>query len=287
MNHQSPIANHQIIINTQFSNNQTKGCLVIRLLVIGIYLIIGSSVIGVFSNAYALNLDKMRNYFLSGDYDSSINEGEKILAGSSYPQDIDELYYLLGLSYLKDGNFLRASDIFEIILKEFKNSAFGDQAKLGLGDTYFLRGDFLEAGACYKELISSNPSTKLKAQVYYRLSQAGYKRGDTQAGKEYLDKLKQDFPSSPELKLDKDLSLLTDSPDPYYTVQVGAFLNIANARNLAQKLTESGYAAYIDQVNLAGKNSYRVRVGKLRTRQEAQDSERKLIYEGYPTKIYP
>jgi len=55
---------------------------------------------------------------------------------------LDELYYLLSLSYLKDGNYLRASDIFEIILREFKGSRFKEDALLALGDTYFLRGDY-------------------------------------------------------------------------------------------------------------------------------------------------
>lgn len=255
--------------------------------VIRAYFVICALCFVIAENAYALNLDKARYYFLSGDYTSCINEGEKILAGSSYSPDIDELYYILGLSYLKDGNFLRASDIFEIILKEFKNSVFRDEAKLGLGDTYFLRGDFTKAGNCYKELINSNPSTKIKAQVYYRLSEAGYKQGDTGQGKEYLDKLKQEFPLSPELRLNKDLYPPSDSPDLYYTVQVGAFSNITNAKNLTQKLIQQGYPAYMEGLSSQGKTSYRVRVGKLRLRQEAIDLEKKLSYEGYPTKIYP
>jgi outer membrane protein assembly factor BamD (BamD/ComL family) len=239
------------------------------------------------TNAYALNLDKLKGYFLSGDYAQAINEGEKILAGSTYSKGIDELYYLLGLSYLKDGNYLRASDIFEIILREFKNSAFREEAMLGLGDTYFLRGDFAKAKGYYKDLINKYPHTKLKAQLYYRLSQVGYKQSDIKQGKEYLDRLKQDFPLSPELRINRDLCLLSDFPDAYYTVQVGCFANIANAQNLAQKLAQAGYPVYMEELNLQGKTSYRVRVGKLRLRQEAMDLEKKLSYEGYPTKIYP
>lgn len=236
---------------------------------------------------YALNLEKAKIYFLSGDYSSCIKEGERILAGSSYSPDIDELYYILGLSYLKDENFLRASDIFEIILKEFKNSPFRDEAQLGLGDTYFLKGDFVKAGDCYRELMNNNPSTKLKAQAYYRLSQVGYKQGDSGQGKEYLDKLKQDFPFSPELKLSQDLSLPSDPSGLYYTVQVGAFSNPTNARNLTQRLIQNGYPAYIEELASGGNISYRVRVGKLQLRQEVLALEKKLASEGYPTKVYP
>jgi len=239
--------------------------------------------------SYALNLDKVKVYFLEGDYKSAILEGEKILASYRQASDLDELYYILGLSYLKDGNFLRASDIFEIILKEFKNSTFKEEAKLGLGDTYFLRGGYGQAEGHYKELIDNNPRTKLKAQVYYRLSQIGFKKGDTQQGKEYLDKLKQDSPVSPELKLNKDLYAAANSFSGfYYTVQVGSFSSSINAKNLTQKLIEEGYAAYIEEVSSSdGKSIYRVRVGKLTSRWEAIELEKKLSGEGYPTKICP
>jgi tetratricopeptide (TPR) repeat protein len=234
---------------------------------------------------YALNLDKLKVYFLSGDYKSSILEGERILASSgSSSVGLDELYYILGLSYLKDGNYLRASDIFEIILKEFKDSAFKDDALLGLGDTYFLRGDYDKAQGQYQELIETNPRTKLRALVYYRLSQIGFKKGETQAAKEYLDKLKDNFPLNLEAKLNQGLYPLSDI---YYTVQVGSFSNRINANSLVQKLIGKGYPAYIEEVVSEGKTIYRLRVGKLRLRQEVLELENKLSQEGYPTKIYP
>jgi tetratricopeptide (TPR) repeat protein len=236
-------------------------------------------------NCYALDLEKAKIYLLQGDYKGAILEGEKLVAQDGRS---DELYYILGISYLKDGNYLRASDIFEIILREFKNSAFRDEAKLGLGDTYFLRGDFAKAEDYYKDLLNSNPETKLKAQLYYRLSQTRYKNGDTQQGKDYLDRLKLDFPLNLESSLNKDLYVSLDSSSgTYYTVQVGSFTNITNARNLTEKLIQKGYPAYMEEVSFNGQTSYRVRVGKLRLRQEIVSLENKLSQEGYPTKIYP
>jgi len=237
------------------------------------------------SNGYCLNIDKIKIYFLNGDYKSTISEGEKVLTKySAHSPNLDELYYILGLSYLKDGNYLRASDIFEIILKEFKDSLFKDEAKLSLGDTYFLKGDFDLAQGYYGELINSNPRTELKASLYYRLSQTGFKIGDTQAAKEYLDKLRTEFPSSLEIKLNKDLYALTDI---YYTVQVGSFANFTNARNLCDKLISKGYDAYLQEVDTNSTKTYRVRAGRLKLRPEATQLENKLSSEGYPTKIIP
>lgn len=238
-----------------------------------------------FSNAYALNLDKPKAYLLKGDYKGAISEGEKLIAQDSHS---DELYYILGISYLRDGNYLRASDIFEIILKEFKDSSFKDDSLLGLGDSYLLRGDFQKAQGYYEELIKTNPRTRLLAQAYFRLSQAGFKKGDTGEGKEYLNKLKRDFPLSPELRMEIDLPIFQDgASEVYYTVQVGSFSKSTNAKNLAQALAKKGYAAYIQEVNSQEGTSYKVRVGKPRSLQEAKDLEKKLAQEGYPTKIFP
>ncbi len=240
------------------------------------------------NSGYALNLDKVKVYFLAGDYKSAILEGEKLLAGEAQSARSDELYYFLGLSYLKDANYLRASDIFEIILKEFKNSAFRPEAELGLGDTYFLRGDYDKSEGYYKELLNNNSSDKFKAQVYYRLSQVGAKLGDTQKGREYLEKLKKEFPASTELLLNSELGTLPNYSLGFsYTVQVGSFAESTNARNLTDKLVKSGYDAYVEETQLRNAKAYRVKVGKLKSRPEAVQLQNKLAQAGYPTRICP
>ncbi|MBU3958855.1 MAG: SPOR domain-containing protein [Candidatus Omnitrophica bacterium] len=238
-----------------------------------------------FGDAYCLNLDKMKVNFLSGDYKSAISEGERILSGADYLSQSEELYYILGLSYLKIGNYLRASDIFEIIIKEFKNSIFKDDALLALGDAYFLSGDYQKAGRFYQELIQSEPYTKLQAALYYRLSQIEIKRGNLKLAKEYLDKLKEDFPLSPEARA--DAQQLYSLSGLYYAVQVGSFINPANAKNLCRKLIDEGYEASIQEVAVNNSKAYRVRVGKFKLRPEAAQLEKQLSSQGYPTKIYP
>lgn len=271
----------------QMSNIKTKKfCHLVFMLCA--YFVLCALVFGI-SMAYALNIDKVKVYFLSGDYKSAISEGERLLANYGNSSHLDELYYILGLSYLKDGNYLRASDIFEIILKEFKDSSYKEEAKLGLADTYFLRANFKQAQSYYKDLLGSNPDTKLKALIFYRLSQTGFKTGDIQEAKEYLGKLKDSFTLNPELRLNRDLyNIAISSSDLFYTVQVGSFSNSTNAKNLMQKLIQDGYPAYIEEAtSLDTKTIYRVRVGRSRIRQQAQELESKLSQEGYPTKIYP
>lgn len=240
-------------------------------------------VLGISADSYALNIDHVKAAFISGDYKAAILEGEKILADSGKDYNVDELYYILGLSYLKDGNYLRASDIFEIIINELKNSRYKPEAKLGLADTYFFRGDFLRAKKAYLDLELDKEAARLKPVVYYRLSQCEAKLGNTNPAKDYFDKLNREFP----LNAESGLESCSLSRDFYYSVQVGSFLSKTNAENLLRQLERKGYPAYIQEGISQGAAIYRVRSGKLATRQEAAELGSKLSGEGYPTKICP
>ncbi len=242
------------------------------------------------SNALALNLDKLKTLFLQGDYSLAIQEGERLLAGApAQDPELDLLYYFLGLSYLKAENYLRASDIFEIILEEFPHTLLKEEVQLSLGDSYFLRENFTRARDYYQEIINKNPNTKYKAILYPRLSQAGFKEGNAQTAKEYLDKIKSDFPQGLESVTKEDICSFPDvKAGAYYSVQVGSFSKSANARNLTQKLISEGYSAYTQEISiLSGAKTFRVRVGKLPRLEEAQRLAKELTRKGYPTKICP
>jgi len=236
--------------------------------------------------AYSLDLSSMKKNMLLGDYKSAIIEGEKLIAKNPHS---DELYYLMGLCYLKDGNYLRASDIFEVIINEFEGSKLKEEAVMGLGDTYLLREDFDKAREVYQGIIKENPDSKLKAQVYYRLSEIGFKKGDVTQAKDYLVKLRERYPLTPELKQSQEICpVAKNNFNFYYSVQIGSFSNSSNAQNLTEKLLKSGYPAYVEEgSNVSGAKVYRVRVGKLQSRQEAENLNKKLVQEGYPTKICP
>jgi tetratricopeptide (TPR) repeat protein len=240
--------------------------------------------------AQALNLEKLKSHFLQGDYNLAISEGERLLANApAQEQGLDLLYYFLGLSYLRVENYLRASDIFEIILEEFPDTRLKDEARLSLGDSYFLRGDHARARAYYQEALNKNVNTKYKALIYSRLSLAGFKEGDTQVAKEYLDKIKSEFPQGLESVTKEGACSLPDTKTGiYYSVQVGSFSKSANARNLTQKLIREGYSAYTEEALISGgARTYRVKVGKLSLLKEAEQLAKELTHKGYPTRICP
>lgn len=258
------------------------------------------------SKVLALDLSRLKGSYIAGDYKAAIKEGEKIMAGSSHNQaGLDELYYILGLSYLKDGNYLRASDIFEIVINEFKSSNFVNEAKMGMADVYYFKGEYASAENKYKDLLNVKSAENLKAQLYYRLSEVAVKLGKSDEVRTYQEKLKKESPLNMEPKLIEPVAIVKSSPvvsetapvvasapvvsnsDIYYTVQVGSFSSSANAQNLKAELIKKSYPAFIDENKAEDKISYKVKVGKFNSRQEAVDLEAKLAKEGYPTKIYP
>jgi len=265
--------------------------------------------------------EAIRAYFISGDYQACIREGERMLASARSGKGLDELYCMLGLSYLKTANYLRASDIFEIVLNEYKDSPYSDDARVGLGDSYFLRSDFAKARSLYEALLKDHGRTKLKAGIYYRLSLLGRRTHDRALEQKYLDKLHAEFPSSPEVLSKTELfpasvpysprtaeavkpaaaPVIAEADRPVlseevqsltvaagaYSVQVGAFSSRANAQNLAGKLTIKGYPAFIVQSSVGAKPLFKVRVGHFPGLAEAKNAERQLRLAGYPTKIIP
>ncbi len=71
---------------------------------IGIYFGFCAVLFGFLDNAYASNLDKIKEYFISGDYKAAISEGEKILADTGNTSSgLDELYYFFRLELYEDG----------------------------------------------------------------------------------------------------------------------------------------------------------------------------------------
>lgn len=60
------------------------------------------------------------------------------------------------------------------------------------------------------------------------------------------------------------------APQGPWAVQVNAFPQERDAKSWAKKLVDKGYDAYVVSANIKGKTWYRVRVGRLTTREEAK-----------------
>ncbi|MDD5465196.1 MAG: SPOR domain-containing protein [Candidatus Omnitrophica bacterium] len=236
--------------------------------------------------AQAADMDSLKADFLQGNYRRVIFEAQAQLNRADAGR-AEELNYILGLSYLKEGRLEQAQDCFKRILGASSNK-FKAPASLGLADTYLMSGRFQDAQDIYAKLVIDDPDNSQKAAVLYRLSQLEFKKGNTLQGSDYLSKLKNDFPLSPELRLAKDLPLIAPpvsiaKDTAKYSVQVGFFTSSDNANNFKNKLLAENYPAYLEDSG----TGYRVKVGRFKSQKEASDLESKLSKEGFQTKTCP
>lgn len=235
-----------------------------------------------FCCASAFAYEKIEELYLRSDYPAVIEEGARILSGGSDAKNQDRVYYFMGLSNMKIGNFQEARNDFNLLLKDFPNSSLKQMANLGFADTYFLEENYAEANKFYEKLAEDKGSHIL-SNVYYKLAQTNIKLGNWQQAKGYLEKIKNEFPLSFEATMAKDINLSQE----FFTVQVGSFINPEKAQKLSNDLKAAGLDSYILENNSQGKIFYRVRVGKLASLKEAKELEQSLQDKNYPTKIFP
>jgi tetratricopeptide (TPR) repeat protein len=232
---------------------------------------------------FAAGLDSVKADFLQGNYRRVIFEAGP-QSGHFSIQWADELEYLLGLSYLKEGRLDSAQECFRSIINN-PISKMREAALLSSADADMIRGKFKRPERVYRKILEDNPGTKFKASVLYRLSQLEALKGDKHRCEEYLSKLKREFPLSLDLRQAKGFPVMTElaKQADEFSVQVGFFANISNAVNLKNKLLAADYPAYIE----GGSSGYRVKVGKFKERGDALTAENRLSRQGYPTKIVP
>ncbi len=225
------------------------------------------------------SLNRAEALYLQGSYSDSIEECAVNIARG---KETDKAYYLLGLNYLKLNDPEKARDKLNTLINKHGSSPYLNSARLSYADSFFIEQDYLKAITHYENILRNNPAQAPSA--YLGLSRCALKTGDWQKAKDHSQAIQDKFPKSLEARLAKDLFI---GGDFFFSVQVGSFANPQNAQRLAQKLINSQFEAYIDQLNSGKTPLYRVRVGKLDSRSEAEKLKNSLEQKGYPARIYP
>ena len=143
--------------------------------------------------------------------------------------------------------------------------------------------DYSKAGQLYEDALKAN--SRLASALLLRLSQCALKSGNWSKAREYTDSLKQKYPLSLEANIPTVAAHGINNQ--FFTVQVGSFANFQNAKKLLERLKKGNFDAYIEETSSDAKTLYRVRAGKLNTRQQAESLKQILEEKGYPSRIFP
>ena len=142
-----------------------------------------------------------------------------------------------------------------------------------MGDSYLLEGNTDGAVKAYNEAKEKFPSDKNIALVDLRLNECRQKIPPAIS------------PVLPAAAENKPEPAPVETPKGNISVQAGCFKSERNANALAAKLTAKGYHSYVELPLAAGDKLYRVKVGRVSSRDEAELLAAKLKRDGYKTKI--
>lgn len=255
-------------------------------------------------NAYAsTSAERADELFLEGKYDLAMMEADKAISADSGKRY--ELYYLKGLSALKLNKFVEARKSFEYVMEHYSRSDRALDSYIGIGDAYYLEGNTQGALRSYKAAADAFADNKNIVVVRQRITECLARPGVRERAKEYTEtgsveagpaaagsakKRKESVNFTPRKKAAVIIEPLTQEESPkagtgQFSVQVGSFKNRSNAFKLVSKLSARRYEARLESPAGASDKLYRVKVGRMSSKEDAERLAVKLKREGYSTRV--
>lgn len=224
----------------------------------------------------------MQAAFLREDYRGVVQEARRLDHQGRALND--GVLYLWGVSALKLDNPDEGRQALSRLITGHSGNPWRAQSLLALGQSWEEAGQDDEALKAYQDLLAAEGSGSYFSQAALKLAKVQMRLGLWQESRSTLNSLVQRVPQSPEAAAARDL---LGQGSFYYCVQVGAFSAEPNAERLTAELKRRGYSPEISRTTSEGRELFRVRVGRLSSRQEAEGELKKLREDGFPGRIFP
>jgi tetratricopeptide (TPR) repeat protein len=193
---------------------------------------------------------------------------DKIIAANPNAPTVDEAYYLRGLSRMTRNNRVgAAADLKQAITRTQRND-LKSKAWRALGDLAYDQTRWDEAQKNYEQAIAAGGvSPTVSTYVSFRIGASLQAQGDWSRAANWFGRVVAGDvdPSQKELK-DRALARMHATG---YTLQFGAFIDAARARELVSQLKTGGIAASIIGDAREGQVLYLVQAGAFRTMADA------------------
>ncbi len=182
------------------------------------------------------------------------------------------------LRYIDNGKIDKAKQILAEMMKKSP-----DSSEALLLDA-ILTTDASKALEKFNYIYSNNPTFKYADLCLFRIYSYNYAIGNYRTAERYLARLRNEFPDSPYAASEGELPKISgkvtagksSKSDMNYTIQVGAFSNYSNAKNLANKIKQDGFRSRINKKIVKGAIFNVVTVGFFRTKESAIKTAREL-----------
>ncbi len=182
------------------------------------------------------------------------------------------------LKYIDNGHLDKAKQILAEMMKKSPNSS--DALLLDA----ILTTDASKALEKFQYIYSNDPTFKYADLCLFRIYSYNYAIGNYKTAERYLARLRNEFPDSPYAAAEGELPKITEKnargksarKSKIFTIQVGAFTNYANAKNLANKIKQDGFDSRVNKKIVKGVIFNVVTVGYFKTNNDAEKTARKL-----------
>ena len=239
--------------------------------------------IGLTTNLYAA-LPDIEAAVMNKDYAEVRQLASQVLKDSNDPAQRTEAQYYFALAQLRLGQYADARRAFQMVMDAHPARDIYDRADLGLTEGFYMAGFYKDALDAAGQLLKHSPHSSFLSLIYLKIARSNLKLMRWEKANEYLNKVINEFPKSPEAPIARQLL----EEKQYFAVQVGSFLDKGRAITLIDDLKAGGQYAYIVETASAdGQKFYRVRVGQMSSLKDAENLEKSLAKLGYPTLIYP
>jgi len=226
--------------------------------------------------------------FLEGRYERAASEAARLIDEKSPRRD--ELYYLKGLCELKLKRCTNARESFEELLYKYPESKLAFDARIGIGDSYFLEGDNGSAHKAYSDAVESSPNSKNIAAAYYKLGVCYKNMGSDDRARQCFEKVKYSSPGSFEARMIPKTTEPTHMPEEKKaTIPSEARTNFVPAKSNISPRISPAKEVPVELIVTSSENiikkQFSVQVGSFNSRRNADKLVQRLSRQGFEARV--
>ncbi len=210
--------------------------------------------------------------YLAGRYDQSQQAATEYIQHQGESDNVDEAYYLRGLSYFSKGEKYEAMSDFQTAIARSNRDDLKAKSYRLLGDIAYGRVQFDEAIKNYEAAVPEYKNLKINPQVYFRLGAALQGVGKWDQARPWLQKVVDAKPDGSMLVHAQERLATT-----FFTLQFGAYENAAAANEQVKMLRVDHLVARVLPARREGQTLYLVQAGNYSTYAQADVVRETLI----------